>query len=210
VFILPAALNEPIRVAAPPLPAGAKAAGDAESFGPFETYLMLAMRIDPQRALEAADVVEGARAAAYRARGKLCYGIAFATTGATNRSFLSSALAAWARTMPSAHLTSAGSRLRLTTCDPGATAKSPPKDRVNRAAELVLVRSGLTEGFVSAGALLPRARCVARLFVRSPGVVDMVLAIGTGSPNASQKARLQSVTLAGATRCQVDIDSGMP
>jgi hypothetical protein len=141
VFILPAALNDPIRVAPPSVPAGSKAAGDPESFGPFETYLMLAMRIDPQRALEAADVVEGGRATAYRTRGKLCYAIAFATTGATNRAFLSGALSSWAGTMPSAQLTESGSRLRLTTCDPGASASSPSKARVTRAVAAALPRA---------------------------------------------------------------------
>ena len=195
VFILPAALNDPIRVAAPPVPAGGKAAGDPESFGPFETYLMLAMRIDPQRALEAADVVEGARAAAYRTRGKLCYGIAFATTGARNRAFLSAALAAWAGTMPSAQVTGAGSKLRLTTCDPGAGAKSPTKEQVNRAAELVAFRSAITEGAVRDDVALSQARCFARLFVRVSGMLDLVKAIGSGNPDASQTTTIQSAAL---------------
>jgi hypothetical protein len=211
VFILPAALNDPIRVAPPSVPPGSKAVGEPETFGAFETYLMLATRIDPQRALEAADVVEGGRAEAFRTRNKLCYVIAFAATGTSNRAFLSAALTAWAGTMPSAQLTGSGSLLRLTTCDPGARAKSPAKDRVNRAAELVAFRSGLTESAVGDGANLSQARCFARLFVRVPGMLDLVKAIGSGGrPDTAQTARIQAAARPIRTRCDDDADSGMP
>jgi hypothetical protein len=210
LFILPAALNDPIRVSPPAVPAGGKAVGDPETFGAFETYLMLATRSDTQRALEAADVVEGGRAQAFRTRGKLCYAISFATTGTTSRAFLSAALTAWTGTMPSAKLTAAGALLRLTTCDPGASAISPTKERVSRAAELVAFRSALTEGAVSDGADLSQARCFARLFVRTPGMLDLVEAIGNGRPDPSQAAKIQAAALPIRTRCDDDVDSGMP
>ena len=210
VYILPAALDDPIRVAAPSVPAGSNSVGDPETFGAFEAYLMLATRIDPQRALGAADVVEGGRAEAFRTKGKLCYGIAFATTGTPSRAFLAAALKAWAGRMPSAQVQGSGSLLSLTTCDPGAGATSPSKDAVNRAAELLAFRSGLTESAVRDGADLSQARCFARLFVRAPGMLDLVKAIGSGQPDAAQTATIRAGALPVRTRCDDDAESGMP
>src|SRR5262249_35268813 len=62
LFIEPGNLEEAARVDAPLPPPGAKKIGPTDTFGAFETYLVLSERIDPQRALEAADVVDGGRA----------------------------------------------------------------------------------------------------------------------------------------------------
>jgi hypothetical protein len=66
LFVQPGFLDQAARVDPPARPAGTAAAGAPDTFGAFETYLVLSSRIDALRALEAADVVDGGRAIAYR------------------------------------------------------------------------------------------------------------------------------------------------
>jgi len=51
VFIEAGDITPPVVVDTPVLPAGASRVGSPETFGPFETFLTLSMRLDPARAL---------------------------------------------------------------------------------------------------------------------------------------------------------------
>ncbi len=192
------------------LPADGVAAGPAESFGPFETFVTLAMRLDPGRALAAADVIAGGRAVTFRSRGSTCYRVVVQPAFAHSRPFLLRAIQDWARARPSTAVDAVGDRVGFTTCDPGRSAPEPSSQRFHDAVALLSVRAGLTvaaaKGHV-AGAL---ARCVARVFIETPRAEKLAFAIGNGTPSSEQGAQLRAIAAASGEACRADADSGLP
>jgi hypothetical protein len=210
VFVESGDITPPVAVEQPLLPADGVAAGPAESFGPFETFVTLAMRLDPGRALAAADVVAGGRAVTFRSRGSTCYRVVVQPAFQHSRPFLLRAVQDWARARPNTAVDAVGDRVGFTTCDPGRRAPEPSSQRLHTAVALLSVRASLTvaaaQGHV-AGAL---ARCVARVFIETPGAEKLVLAIGDGTPSSEQGAQLRAMVAASGEVCRADADSGLP
>jgi hypothetical protein len=210
VFVESGDITPPVAVEQPLLPADGVASGPAETFGPFETFVTLAMRLDPGRALAAADVVAGGRAVTFRSRGATCYRVVVQPAFQHSRPFLLRAFQDWARGRPSTAVDAVGDRVGFTTCDPGRSAPEPSSQRFHNAVALLSVRAGLTvaaaKGHVE-GAL---ARCLARVFIETPGVEALVLAVGNGTPSSAQGARLRAVAAASGAACRADPDSGLP
>jgi hypothetical protein len=210
LFVQPAFLDQAARVDPPARPTGTSAAGDPETFGPFETYLVLSSRIDALRALEAADVVDGGRAVAYRKGSQLCYAIALQPDVTLHQSFLKAAFAAWARKVPSASVTENDQEVLITACDPGSRARGESDTQFSKASTLLEARAGITESIVENGLSLNDAWCIARVFVRADGMFPLIVQVGNGQPNAEQTDQIRAALLASRDRCAQNPDAGLP
>jgi hypothetical protein len=209
VFVAPADLAPPNSVDAPLLPAGAVAQGDAESFGPFETYLTLSMRLDPGVALKAADVVSGGRAVTFRTDGTSCYRVALSAISAQSRPVLASAVRSWAHGRAKTAVDAVGDLVGFTACDPGRNAPVPSSQRFHTAVEFLGIRTGLTVEVAKANLAGDVARCIARVFLQTPGAESLVLAIGNGNPTPEQNDVLQPIAVSSAQLCRANVDSGL-
>lgn len=209
IYIAPGDLTPPNSVDDPLLPSGAIARGTGESFGPFETFLTLATRLSPGRSLQAADLVSGGRAVTFRTGNATCYRVALSPTAASHRSALLNAVRDWARGRSKTSVDAVGDLVGFTACDPGTRAPVPSSRRLHAAVELLGIRTGITVEIAKGDVAAQVARCVARVFIETPGAADLVLAIGDHTPTAAQNAVLQPMVVAGARLCRSDPDSGL-
>jgi hypothetical protein len=210
VFVESGDLTPPVAVEQPLLPADGVAAGRAESFGPFEMFLTLATRLDAGRALAAADVVAGGRAVTFRSGGSTCYRIVVQPAFGHSRPFLLGAVRDWARARPSTAVDAVGDLVGFTACDPGRSAPEPSSQRFHAAATLLSIRAGLTVAAAKGHVAGELARCVARVFIETPGAQTLVLAVGNGTPSPEQGAQLRAMVAASREACRADTDSGLP
>ena len=130
-------------------------------------FITLAMRLDPARALLAADVVGGGRAVSFRSGGVTCYRVVVDPTSEHSRSFLSAAVRDWAHGRSRTSVDAAGDLVGFTVCDPGTHARGPSESRFKSAVELLNIRMDLT---VEVGERLVgrrRALCRARVHRRT-------------------------------------------
>lgn len=204
-------VTPPVPVEKPLLPADGVSAAPAESFGPFETFVTLAMRLEPARALLAADVVAGGRAVTFQSRGSTCYRVVVAPTSERSRTFLLEAVQDWARGRPSTSVDAVGDRVGFTTCDPGRSARDPSSQRFHAAVVLLSLRTGLTVGAAKEGHVTGAlARCLARVFIQTPGAEKLMLAIGNGTPTTAQGTQLRMLIGASGAACRADAEAGLP
>jgi hypothetical protein len=210
VFVESGDVTPPVAVEQPLLPPDGEAAGPAESFGPFEMFLTLAMRLDPGRSVVAADLVAGGRAVTFRSRGSTCYRVVVQPSFGHSRSFLLQAVQDWARARPNTAVDAVGDLVGFTVCDPGRSASDPSSQRLHAAATLLSVRASLTVGAAKGHVAGTLARCLARVFVETPGAEQLVLAVGNGTPSSEQGAQLRAMVAASGEACRADADSGLP
>jgi hypothetical protein len=209
VFTETGDIAAPVAVDTPLIPPGGVADGHPETFGPFETYLTLAMRLDPGRALEAADTVGGGSAVTFKSGGSTCYRVSVAPTFEHSRPFLLDAVEAWAHGRPHTTVDADGDLVGFTACDPGRSAPDPSSARYQAAIELLDIRTGLTVGAAKNQPSGDLARCYARTFLETPGGEPLILAIGNGTPTAAQRAQVTSIAQAGGEACRADPGSGL-
>lgn len=209
IYIAPGDLTPPNSVDDPLLPSGALAQGTGESFGPFETFVTLSTRLAPGRALQAADLVSGGRAVTFRTGKTTCYRVELSPTAASHRPALSSAIRDWAHGRSKTKVDAVGDDVGFTVCDPGKTAPAPSSQRLHTAVMLLGVRTGITVEIAKGDVAGPIARCVARVFIETPGAEELILAIGNGTPTDGQNAVLQPMIVASVQLCRSDPDSGL-
>jgi hypothetical protein len=210
LYVRPADLAPPDAVATPEIPAAARADGPPESFGPFETYLALAMRLDAPRALLAADVVTGGRAVAYRSGTQRCYRVSLTASTATRRQFLRGALADWAKVWPAVTVDTGNGGVGFTACDPGKFAAGPADARFQAASQLLGDRTGFTVGIAKASISPALARCIARVFMQEPAVVQVLPAADRNQLSPEQEDLFKQVALLSRTACERTLDAGLP
>jgi hypothetical protein len=209
IYIAPGDLTAPNPVDDPLLPSGAVAQGSGESFGAFETFVTLATRLAPGRALRAADLVSGGRAVTFRTGQTTCYRVELSPTAAGHRAALSSAVRDWAHGRSKTSVDAVGDNVGFTVCDPGKTAPAPPTQRLRAAVDLLGIRTGVTVEIAKGDIAGPVARCVARVFVETPGAEELVVSIGNGTPTDAQSAVIQRMVVSSAQLCRSDPDSGL-
>jgi hypothetical protein len=195
----------------PPLPPdGGVAVGPPEIFGPFEMYLVLAARLDPFVALEAADAVDGGRAITFERDGVICYSMLVDAATDTGKAYLSDAVRAWTDGRPGTSVDDGGAEVGFTACDPGKSVAAVQDVRFDRAFKLLEIRFSFTEGFASGGNDGGYARCAARVLVRKRGAVELVTSIGDAAPNPAQRAQIQLLRRASEATCNENNDAGLP
>lgn len=210
VFVESGDISPPVAVEQPVLPPDAVTVGTADTFGPFETFLTLAMRIDPARALAAADVVAGGRAVLFRSNGATCYRVAVAPTFEHSHSFLLDAVQDWARGRPGTTLDAVGDLVGFTACDPGRSAPAPSTHPLENAVEVLSFRTGITVAAAKSFDSGDLARCAARVFMGLPGAEKLVLAVRNGTPTAAQAAQLRNFGAASGAACRADHNAQSP
>jgi hypothetical protein len=183
--------------------------GHPDPFGPYETYLALSTRLDPARALEASDVVDGGSAITFVSKGTTCYRVALDVTGAQSRSFLQRAVEDWASGRTHTSIDPSDDVVGFTVCDPGKSAPDPSSPRFHAAIALLELRSQLTVSVAKGHDDADLARCDARVFFEQPGAEQLMLSIGDNEPSAAQLARLRRMESVAAQACRDDSDAGL-
>lgn len=212
VYVDPGDVSAPTKVDVPALPAGAVKSGDPEVFGPFETYLTLAQRIDPGRALLAADVVAGGRAVTYKSKGSTCYRVVVAPSYEHSRAYLLSAVRDWAHGRVDTTVDAVGDYVGFTACDPGSSARAPSSQRFHDEDNLLNFRAeiivGATKSPDVSGAA---ARCLARVVLELPGAEKLVLtASAQASLTGAQTEQLRGLATRAGLQCRDNSDAGYP
>ena len=210
VFTSTGDVDPPVPVDPPAASPDATNIAPPETFGPFEMYLMLALRIDPARALQAANLVGGGRARSFESNGITCYRVAVAPNDAASRAPLLSAIQAWANGRVRTSVDANGDFVGFTACDPGSTAAQPSTPRFH---ELVAVLSFSAEITVEAAQGHQSgdfARCVARVAFQIPGAEQLVLAVGNNEPTAAQHDEFLQVGTQSGAACRDDPSAGLP
>jgi hypothetical protein len=209
VFVATGDVSPALEVKVPTAPAGGITLGEPETFGPFETFLTLGMRVDPVVALSAADIVAGGEAVTYRMGTRTCYRVVVEPRIGRSLSYLLGAFRSWAKGGGDRVVGPTGNGVQLTACDPGTSAPVPDPKPLNSAVTLLVVRSSLTLSVASANAPASFARCVGRVFVTRPGAESLVLAVGNGEPDAAQTAQIRLISAAAGAACRADDDAGL-
>jgi hypothetical protein len=195
----------------PPLPPDdGVAVGQPEVYGPYEMYLAMATRLDPMRALTAADAVDGGSAITFERQGVICYSVLVDAATDSGKAFLVNAVRAWTAGRPGTSVDDSGAQVGFTACDPGKSVAEPPAVRLDRADQLLGVRFGLTAGFAKGGTDGADARCEARELVRQPGAVALVVAMQDKDPTAAEAAQIRPLVLASEAACRDDSNAGLP
>jgi hypothetical protein len=209
MFIEPGVLDGPA-VADPDLPPGATSDEDSEPVSPLDAYLMMAATLDTHEALRAADLITGGRGLHYRdpARDVDCYAIAFRARPGTEPQ-LRDALTKWEVSSPEVGLGQGGGTT-VQACDPGKEVAGPPEGRLEDAVQLLALRSQLTAEIAESDVPPEAARCVARLFVRRPGMVERMLESIDGEPTGADAEAIQSAAQEDSLTCALDDSSGIP
>jgi hypothetical protein len=206
-----AGLVEPSTAVDAPLPsADAVAVGRPEPFGAFEMFTMLSTRLDPGRALLAADVVGGGKAVTFRSNGIICYRVVVDPVAEHSRAFLLAAVQDWAHGRSRTSVDAVGDLVGFTACDPGTEAPEPSAARFKSAVRLLSIRMELTLDAARDHVSGDLARCFARVFVATPDAEKLVLEIGNGKPTAQQNLVLRRDSAASAILCRDDPDTALP
>jgi hypothetical protein len=195
----------------PPMaPDDGVAVGSPDIFGPYELYLMLADRLDPYVALEAADAVDGGSAMTFQRDGVICYSVLLDTATDSGKAFVSNAVQSWAGGRPGISTDDSGADVGFTACDPGKSVAQPPQIPLDQAFTLLEVRFAFTESVAGGGNDGDYARCVARVLVRKRSAVGVAISIQDAAPNAAQRAVLRPLISASESTCDANSDAGLP
>ncbi len=210
ILIEPALLTPPRSVTAPELPDGARriSEGDQQTVSAFELYPMLAATLSPAQALHAADVVDGTSSLTYTRNGKICEAVNFVPHSPSDAS-LAPALRKWARSHPSAHVTTQGEIVRLTACDPGPKVAPPSHARFVAADNFLLARTQFTEGLAQNKISPASARCTARLLMNTPAIAKIVLGLLDREPTVAEEAQLRDAGTRIVPECTSNPDAGL-
>jgi len=210
LFVAAGDVKAGVPVDPPAPPDGGVATGRPELFGPFEMFLAMATRIDPTRALESADAVDGGIATTFERDGVTCYSVRVHPASDSAKEFLSDAVLDWSAGRPDTTVDHSGADVGFTACDPGRTAPVLGDAGLHAAVQLLEVRIALTDEIAKAHDDGDFARCVARTFVYEPGAAALVLAIGNNEPTPEQTAHLRALSAAGAADCRDNPGAGLP
>jgi hypothetical protein len=207
MLLQPGNVRSDTSVSDPKAPSGGKRVGESDLYDAFWVYTTLAARIDPALALKTADVVTGGRAVTFERDNTVCYRVKLATRDEAAAEIVRSAIAAWARQMPSVEVdrTDVG----FTACDPGARAKAPSTQQFKALGALLGNRNAVTETFVESQHFDPdMARCVARVITQRPLVAKLVAL--NQEPPGSQLDEFRSAAQDAAFSCRADENAGLP
>lgn len=180
--------TETLTVAPPRLPKGATLVHSGPS-GSLLTYLILAERMPPFLALEAADAWNGDETISYRLRGRVCTDIRMRAGNEKDDATLQSAWRIWTMAMPGADATwkpIAGNGVAIHSCDPGPGVDLHVSQSGDRALVYPVGRLQLAETVLEqskAGKAIPMSASAAFCF--ADAVVRIAPADALGGKNES-------------------------
>jgi hypothetical protein len=171
-------------------------------FGAVGLFLVLAERIEPVRALQAALGWGGDAYVAFTSGPQTCAALRFRGEDRDAASGIAEALEDWAAAMPAAadaSVTREGDLVDVLTCDPGVKADLVEgKGRSAEAMGLPATRTQLIRSVLESQATLRQARCFA------DGVIDNIPfeLIASEELSESEHQRVQEVAARQAARCR--------
>jgi len=174
----------PVQVATPRLRAGEQRAGPTDELGPFFLYVVLASRISPVSALDAADGWAGDAATTFRAHGTRCVRVAIAGRTRADTRAIAHALESYAITLPfgAADVSTHGRTAGVTVCDRKERTAAPMAYAV-RALRLLTLRNRAVAAAFDSGWRAENAACISSTLVHDSFVRSY---IDLGQPSASQ------------------------
>jgi hypothetical protein len=167
----------------PKLAAGEKKVNDG-AFGALALYLVLSQRMEPSRALNAADAWGGDAYVNYVKDGKGCVKADFVGQDAAGTTLLAGVLQVWAGAMPAgtATITTEDGLVHLNSCDPGDKAATTPTGDLNLAVGLAVSRTQMALGMMDGANLSPaQARCSAHHFLAAFSTAELPKLLGATS-----------------------------
>ncbi len=194
-------------VDAPRLARGEKAVGSSSTFGAFDLYLVLASRIDPSVALDAALHWRGGQIRAMHANGSTCVRGAVIGDSAAGTEQIRNAMRAWstAGAAGTAAVVPSAATASFRACDPGPDGSASPDDALQHAANILELHNSLEAGLIeSAGGgttQLPRLRCAALAYVQDPQLVALLDQPESNLTAETVKAAILAATPAARARC---------
>jgi hypothetical protein len=165
--------TKPATVAAPKLAKGEERDGAADDFGALSLYFVLASRLDPETALQAAEGWSGDRYVAFSrgAHKQECVRVVFRGDTRADTGEIADALDQWAATLPAgaAQVQRKEGVPTLTACDTDGTT-APSQDTLDTAVSTLANRNELILEFLDQQAPVVDARCVSDRLVVDPEV----------------------------------------
>jgi len=158
--------DEPIEVKTPKLRDGEEEI-DHDDFGALTWYLMLAERIDPRQALEAADGWGGDAYVLFEDGAVTCTRVAFRGDRDQDGNEMAAAARAWAKEMPDgiASVSRNGKLVLVESCDPGAESDLEVPGLSGDLLGLPLTRIFIALGQIGEGASVEEGKCTGAEFV---------------------------------------------
>ena len=201
--------QRPLVVDAPGVPAGATTI-DSGSLGASTWYLLIALRLDPERAFTAVDAWSGDSYVSYReANGRVCVADVLRGADDTAAGGLLDTLTDWRDKVPGDHVQKVmrnGELVTVTACDPGGPAQQDLTVGYDHAVQAAVTRSALAAMYYQEGTKVPNGPngpiftptqvwCMASRVVSQAHAEELAdLSVGKGS-------RYQSLTLQAGTAC---------
>jgi hypothetical protein len=207
MFLQPGDVRSDTDVKDPKVPSGGKRVDTSELYDAFSVYVTLAMKLDPARALKAADAVTGGRAVTFKRDNTVCYRVKLATRDEVAAGFVRMVIGEWAKQLPTVEVDP--DDVGFTACDPGAQAKAPSSKQFDALGSLLGNRNAFTTDLVESEHIAPGlARCVARVFAQVPAVEKLLEA--NQEPASSQVEEFRTAVQNAAFACRTDENSGLP
>ena len=140
---------------------------DSGEFGALTWYLTLASHLPAEQALAAADGWAGDSYAGFTRGADTCARMTFAGTNAAADARMLHALEQWAAAArgTSARAESVGGHVVFESCDPGARVRAG-NDSPDKAVQLVVARTQLTDTFLENGLGIPASRCLSNKLIQ--------------------------------------------
>jgi hypothetical protein len=179
VFVDPASALERPRerhVPDPRTERGERAVGKVDTLGALDTYLLLAARLDPVTAFDAANGWGAGRMRTVKQGDRTCVRLTVTGRDAAATRTLGAALRAWAAAFPGgAPVVEGTGPIRVLTCDPGPTGGGTSPEPALKTANTILgFHSGFEGSIIAEGVAVDAARCMASDLLRFPDVRAML------------------------------------
>jgi hypothetical protein len=201
--------QRPLVVDAPAVPADATRL-DSGTVGAATWYLLIAERLDAQRAFAAVDGWSGDSFVTYRkANGQVCISDVLRAADETTAGSLLGVLQAWQSKVPGDHIKSVernGDLVNVSACDPGGSAQQELSNGYDNVVQAAVTRSSLAASYYEDGTKVPNGPngpiftpaqvwCMASRVVSESHADELAdLAVGKGS-------RYRALTLQAGAAC---------
>jgi hypothetical protein len=195
--------TQPSKLADPTVAKGAKRF-DSGDFGALRWFVVLAQRIDPHVALQAADAWAGDAYVAFEQNKRVCLRADVDATSAAAGDTLANAFSQWAHTMPPTAASSVsrrGNGVEINSCDAGTAADLAPIAGARQAMVFPVARTGITLSALKQGATTAQARCAGNAVAQAYSGAELADPTGAVFTSPGGQARLRQTVSAcrGAT-----------
>jgi hypothetical protein len=165
---------------------------DGGDFGAVAWYVILALRIDPHLAVNAADGWGGDSYVAFRRGKQSCIRVNFIGDTPADSDEMFVALEAWAKATPGglSSVAREGQMLKFLSCDPGRDVVAPERSDADDLLMLPLARASFAADLLDDGVSVSRARCASRRIAEAFSIEELA---SDRSLTRAEEARLMKL-----------------